>query len=89
MVGRSTLMRSTRVDHFKRQNIRIGILHSGGPAPGGNRVLYGAALRAIDHQVGFVGFRHGYEHLMTKSAEEVSAKWMIEVGREEVRYLRF
>ncbi|MEA3493036.1 MAG: 6-phosphofructokinase [Candidatus Margulisiibacteriota bacterium] len=88
MPGISTLITNPRVEGYRKRNIRIGILHSGGPAPGGNKVLYAAALRALDHGVGLVAFQHGYEHLMSKKASEVAARWAIEVGREQIRYLR-
>ncbi|MFH1347742.1 MAG: 6-phosphofructokinase [Candidatus Margulisiibacteriota bacterium] len=82
---------------FKAEGLRIGILHSGGPAPGGNQVLYNAALRAGDHRdladaadhgVPLIVFRHGFSHLMNNTAEEIANKWSSEVDKEYTRYLR-
>jgi 6-phosphofructokinase len=67
---------------------RLGILHAGGPAPGGNQVIYAACLRAKDHGLPMVGFKQGYHHLMSNTPEEVESDWSCEVGREEIRYLR-
>jgi 6-phosphofructokinase len=88
MPTRSSLLPSFQVKPFREKKLKIGILHSGGPAPGGNQVLYAAALRAKDHDLPIIAFKQGYEHLMSKSPEEVTEKWAIPIGREEIRYLR-
>jgi ATP-dependent phosphofructokinase / diphosphate-dependent phosphofructokinase len=42
---------------------RVGILFSGGPAPGANAVISAAAISFIDEGYEVVGFFHGYEDL--------------------------
>ncbi|MEE9206989.1 MAG: diphosphate--fructose-6-phosphate 1-phosphotransferase [Gemmatimonadota bacterium] len=43
---------------------RMGILASGGPAPGINSVISSAALKALDEGLEVVGIFDGFEHLM-------------------------
>ncbi|MEN8145611.1 MAG: 6-phosphofructokinase [Gemmatimonadota bacterium] len=43
---------------------RIGILASGGPAPGINSVISSAALKALDEGLEVVGIFDGFKHLM-------------------------
>ncbi len=88
MPRRTTLIPEPHYSRFEDQKLRIGVLHAGGPAPGGNRVLYAAALRAKDHHVPLVAFRQGYQHLIEKSPGEIEKRWIIPIGREEIRYLR-
>lgn len=88
MPHRSSIAPLSLVQNFHEKKLKIGILHSGGPAPGGNQVLYAAALRGKDHGVPITAFRQGYEHLMSKSPKELNDSWAIEIGREEIRYLR-
>jgi 6-phosphofructokinase 1 len=42
---------------------RVGMLFSGGPAPGGNAVISGAALQFLNDGWEVIGFYKGYEHL--------------------------
>ncbi len=42
---------------------RVGILFSGGPAPGGNAVISGAALQFLNDGWEVIGFYKGYEYL--------------------------
>jgi 6-phosphofructokinase 1 len=88
MPNRTSLVPDLQVKPFREGGLRLGILHSGGPAPGGNQVLYAASLRAKDHGLQMIAFRQGYEHLMSKTPEEVMDGWALEVGKEEIRYLR-
>jgi 6-phosphofructokinase 1 len=88
MPRRTTLIPGPQYSRFEDSQLRIGVLHAGGPAPGGNRVLYAAALRAKDHHVPLIAFRQGYQHLLEKSPEEIEKRWIINIGREEIRYLR-
>ncbi|MCP4604614.1 MAG: hypothetical protein GY847_29515 [Proteobacteria bacterium] len=88
MPGRTSLVSLSQVRPFHEKGLKIGILHAGGPAPGGNQVLYAAALRARDHNLPIIAFRQGYQHLMTKSPDEVSNEWAILLGKEQIRYLR-
>jgi phosphofructokinase-like protein len=58
--------------------MRIGILTSGGDAPGLNAVIRGAVLTGIKvHQLEFVGFRNGWRGVVEAD--------LIELGREEVK----
>jgi len=42
---------------------RVGIIFSGGPAPGANAVITAAAISFLDSGREVIGFLHGYEHL--------------------------
>ncbi len=88
MPVRTSLVPQSQVQPFIVKDLKLGILHSGGPAPGGNQVLYAASLRAKDHGLPMLAFKQGYQHLMDKSPDEVLSKWTLQVGREEIRYLR-
>jgi ATP-dependent phosphofructokinase / diphosphate-dependent phosphofructokinase len=58
--------------------MRIGILTSGGDAPGLNAVIRGAVLTGIKmHGIDFVGFRNGWRGVIEND--------LIEVGREHVK----
>ncbi|HEX4400332.1 MAG TPA: 6-phosphofructokinase [Galbitalea sp.] len=58
--------------------MRIGILTSGGDAPGLNAVIRGAVLTGIKvHNLEFVGFRNGWRGLVDSD--------IIHLGREEVK----
>ena len=43
---------------------RVGMLFSGGPAPGGNAVVSGATLQFLNDGWEVIGFYKGYEHLV-------------------------
>jgi len=47
---------------------RVGILFSGGPAPGANAVISAAALSFLDQGYEVVGFFHGYSNLVNYDA---------------------
>ncbi|HEX4444311.1 MAG TPA: 6-phosphofructokinase [Galbitalea sp.] len=58
--------------------MKIGILTSGGDAPGLNAVIRGAVLTGIKvHQLEFVGFRNGWRGVVEAD--------LIELGREDVK----
>lgn len=61
------LVSGTNLEQFRARDLRIGVLHAGGPAPGGSLVTLAAALRAMNHQVPMVAFKGGYQHLMDRS----------------------
>ena len=42
---------------------RVGMIFSGGPAPGANAVISAAAVSFLDTGREVVGFMHGYEYL--------------------------
>ncbi len=52
------------LDHLRDNRLRVGILHSGGPANGGNIVIANAARPFIDRGIDVVGFRNGYKYLV-------------------------
>ena len=46
---------------MKKLGLKVAIVHAGGPAPGGNRVIAGAAKQFIDRAIPVIGFINGYE----------------------------
>lgn len=88
MPSRTSLVPPSQIQPLLDNDSRLGILHAGGPAPGGNQVLYASCLRAKDHGLPMVAFRQGYQHLMSDTPEEVEEDWSSVVGKEEIRYLR-
>ena len=55
--------------------IRVGVILSGGPAPGGHNVIAGLfdAIRKIHPESSLVGFRNGPDGLLTNNAVEIDA----------------
>ncbi len=51
------------LQRIKELRLRVAILHSGGPAPGANRVLAGAAKQFLDRGIPVLGFFNGYEYI--------------------------
>jgi len=51
------------IARLKRMELKVALLHSGGPAPGANRVLSGAAKQFLDRGISVIGFNNGYEYL--------------------------
>ncbi|MDI6731856.1 MAG: 6-phosphofructokinase [Candidatus Margulisbacteria bacterium] len=87
----STLVTGGKLAEFRTRGLRIGILHAGGPAPGGNEVCFAAALRARDHGIPLLAFRHGYQSLQDPavSLEKLGEPdCSFELGLEQIRYLR-
>lgn len=89
MLKATTLVTGKTLNHFRQNNLKIGILHSGGPAPGGNLVLYAAAIRAKNHGVPMVAFKSGFRGPMTESVETIKNEWLMPMDREVRRYLRY
>ncbi len=79
------LLATKFVERFKEKGLKVGILHSGGPAPGGNQVIYAAGLRCRDYGLPLVAFKNGYEFVMSGIAQDAE---LIEIGPEQIRYLR-
>lgn len=88
MPSRTSLIPGGLLQPFHSKKLKIGILHGGGPAPGGNQVLYAASLRAKDYGLPVMAFFNGYQHLMNHSFEEIAKHYSLTVGRQEIRYLR-
>ena len=55
-------LKNTRKYHGFQQK-RVGMLFSGGPAPGGNAVISGATLQFLNDGWEVIGFYKGYEYL--------------------------
>ena len=51
------------IARLKSLKLKVALLHSGGPAPGANRVLSGGAKQFLDRGIGVIGFNNGYEYL--------------------------
>lgn len=51
------------LDRMRSLNLRVAILHSGGPAPGGNRVISASAKQFLDRGIEVIGIVNGYEFL--------------------------
>lgn len=51
------------IQRLRSGSLKVGILHSGGPAPGSNRVLAGAAKQFLDRGVQVTGIYNGFEFL--------------------------
>lgn len=49
--------------YHRRIKKKVGIIFSGGPAPGANTVISACALSFFRHEIGCIGFYHGYENL--------------------------
>ena len=56
---------------MKRRDLCVGILHSGGPAPGGNRVIAGLAKQFLDVGICSLGFIKGYEWIQELKPEKI------------------
>lgn len=51
------------IARMKSLRLKAALLHSGGPAPGANRVLSGCAKQFLDRGLQVIGFKNGYEYL--------------------------
>ena len=51
------------IARLKSMKLKVALLHAGGPAPGGNRVLSGGAKQFLDRGIAVIGFTNGYEYL--------------------------
>ena len=70
------------VKRMKDLKLKVAILHSGGPAPGANRVLAGAAKQFLDRGIKVIGFLNGYEFIQEISPENIKLdKHYIEITR--------
>lgn len=71
MLRGTRLISNTTVQRFQHCRLRIGILHSGGPAPGGNLVFNAVGRRAMDHGIKALGFHSGYQFLLDAPVVDV------------------
>ncbi|MFW5805619.1 MAG: 6-phosphofructokinase [Bacteroidales bacterium] len=63
---------SDYLQRLQDKDLKVAILHSGGPAPGSNRVLAGAAKQFLDKNIPVVGFINGFEFLQSLKAEDLA-----------------
>jgi 6-phosphofructokinase 1 len=59
------------IARLKRMGLKVALLHSGGPAPGANRVLSGAAKQFLDNGISVIGFNNGYEYLQDSPPQDL------------------
>ncbi|MRR34291.1 hypothetical protein EG829_06240 [bacterium] len=69
---------------LREQGLRVGILHSGGPAPGGNYLIAAAAKPFLDHGIEVVGFRCGFKYLEQLANNEISQDELVEKHIKEI-----
>ncbi|MDA3820400.1 MAG: 6-phosphofructokinase [Candidatus Delongbacteria bacterium] len=67
---------------LQENDLKVAILHSGGPAPGSNRVLAGAAKQFLDKNIPVIGFCNGFEFLQSLNSEDlVQGKHYVEIDK--------
>ncbi|MFO7789371.1 MAG: 6-phosphofructokinase [Bacteroidales bacterium] len=62
---------TNNLQNLKEKNLKVAVLHSGGPAPGSNRVLAGVAKQFLDRGIPVIGFMKGFEYIQTMRADEL------------------
>jgi len=68
---------------MKKLGLKVAIVHAGGPAPGGNRVIAGAAKQFIDRAIPVIGFLNGYEFIQQLPPQDLRPKkHFIEIDEE-------
>jgi pyrophosphate--fructose-6-phosphate 1-phosphotransferase len=67
---------SSGTEAAKTAPIVVGVILSGGPAPGGHNVIAGIfdAIKQIHPESSLIGFRNGPDGLLTNNAMEIDAK---------------
>jgi diphosphate-dependent phosphofructokinase len=67
---------SSGTDAAKPAPIVVGVILSGGPAPGGHNVIAGIfdAIKQIHPESSLIGFRNGPDGLLTNNGTEIDAK---------------
>ena len=56
-------MEEPKINDLGKHIQRVGMIFSGGPAPGANAVISSAAISFLDSGREVIGFLNGYEHL--------------------------
>jgi len=66
---------SAATAELKSSPIRVGVILSGGPAPGGHNVIAGLfdAIKQIHPESSLIGFRNGPDGLLTNKGTEIDA----------------
>ena len=73
---------------LRSKDLKVGILHSGGPAPGSNRVLAGAAKQFLDRGVQVTGFYNGFEFIQDMEPFKlIPGKHYTAISRENASYV--
>jgi len=68
---------------MKKLGLKVAIVHAGGPAPGGNRVIAGAAKQFIDRAIPVIGFINGYEFIQKLPPQDLRpGQHFIEIDEE-------
>jgi 6-phosphofructokinase 1 len=62
------------------------ILHSGGPASGGNHLIAAAAKPFLDHGIEVAGFRCGFQFLEQRARNEISHEELVEKYVKNITY---
>jgi ATP-dependent phosphofructokinase / diphosphate-dependent phosphofructokinase len=76
------------IQRLQSMGLKVGILHSGGPAPGANRVLGGAAKQFLDRGVQVTGFFNGYEFIQeVDPINLIPGKHYASITREIISYV--
>lgn len=60
---------------------RIGVLTSGGDAPGMNAALRAVVLTAAQYQLEVIGFRHGFNGIFQRDFQRLTASDVRQIGR--------
>jgi len=71
------------IARMKSLKLKVAVLHSGGPAPGANRVLSGAAKQFLDRGIPVIGFLNGYEFIQDLPPQDLRpGEHFIEIDKE-------
>jgi ATP-dependent phosphofructokinase / diphosphate-dependent phosphofructokinase len=71
---------------MREKGLRVGILHSGGPASGGNHLIAAAAKPFLDHGLEVVGFRSGFNFLEQRAKNEISHEELLDKHLINITY---
>jgi len=74
------------IQMLRERGLRIGILHSGGPAPGGNHLIAAASKPFLDNGIEVVGFRAGFNFLEQRAKNEISLDELVEKHVRNITY---
>ena len=74
---------------MKKFGLKVAIVHAGGPAPGANRVIAGAAKQFIDRSIPVIGFINGYEFIQKLPPQDLRPKkHFIEIDEEVAGFFK-
>lgn len=76
------------LQYLRENQYRVAILHSGGPAPGSNRVLAGAAKQFLDNGVQVIGIMDGYEYIQDIPLNRIRKDvHYVDINRQTISHL--